>query len=56
MGGVDGANVSGRVLAALCGGGLPGDVVVNVAMGPMAPWVERVRAVAAVAGASQRAD
>jgi UDP-2,4-diacetamido-2,4,6-trideoxy-beta-L-altropyranose hydrolase len=53
MGGVDRANASGRVLAALCDGGLPGDIVINVAMGPRAPWVDQVRAVAAATAPRQ---
>jgi UDP-2,4-diacetamido-2,4,6-trideoxy-beta-L-altropyranose hydrolase len=49
MGGVDRANASGHVLAALRDGELPNEIVVNVAMGPTAPWVDRVRAVASTA-------
>jgi len=43
MGGVDKDNVTGQVLDALAGSGLPDDCKITVVMGSTAPWLEDVR-------------
>ncbi len=47
MGGVDQHNVAGDILAALKGSALPAGAEIKVIMGPHAPWLAEVKAVAA---------
>lgn len=47
MGGVDQPNATGKVLEALKTCPLPHDCRITVVMGPQAPWLEKVRALAA---------
>jgi UDP-2,4-diacetamido-2,4,6-trideoxy-beta-L-altropyranose hydrolase len=47
MGGVDRANATGQVLQALNDCGLPPDIAITVVMGAGAPWIHKVRALAA---------
>jgi UDP-2,4-diacetamido-2,4,6-trideoxy-beta-L-altropyranose hydrolase len=46
MGGVDQPNATGKVLEALKSCALPSDCKITVVMGPAAPWLEPVRALA----------
>lgn len=46
MGGVDEPNATGRVLEALKQCPLPDDLQINVVLGPKAPWLEQVQAIA----------
>ena len=46
MGGVDQPNATGKVLEALKSCALPSDCQITVVMGPAAPWLEPVRALA----------
>jgi UDP-2,4-diacetamido-2,4,6-trideoxy-beta-L-altropyranose hydrolase len=47
MGGVDKANATGQVLDALTRCELPDDLCITVVMGPSAPWLSQVQALAA---------
>lgn len=47
MGGVDQADATSQILEALKGCSLPEDARITVVMGPHAPWLERVRLLAA---------
>jgi UDP-2,4-diacetamido-2,4,6-trideoxy-beta-L-altropyranose hydrolase len=47
MGGVDQPNATGEVLAALRGAGLPAECRISVVMGMQAPWIAKVRELAA---------
>lgn len=46
MGGMDENNVTSKVLCALKGSGLDGEITIRVAMGPRAPWIESVKKIA----------
>ncbi len=46
MGGVDQADATGKILEALKDCQLPADLEITVVMGPHAPWLERVKALA----------
>lgn len=46
MGGVDQSNATGEVLQALKRAGLPGDCRISIVLGPHAPWLAEVRALA----------
>jgi len=46
MGGMDENNVTSKVLCALKGSGLKGEITIRVVMGPRAPWIENVKKIA----------